>query len=92
MSFVVHVTEMGEKDSGTFMYINRIQDLLSKETRLIAVETLILSYINCGISIWSTANITQLKRVEKLQNFANKVAIAGASKFDLATPLLNKLQ
>ncbi len=37
-------------------------------------------------------NITQLKRVKKLQNFAAKVAIGGASKFDHATPILNKLQ
>ncbi len=35
--------------------------------------------------IWSTANITQLKRVKELLNFAAKVAIGGASKFDHAT-------
>ncbi len=34
MSFDVHVTEMSKKVSGTLMYINRIQDLLSKEARL----------------------------------------------------------
>ncbi len=44
MSFDVHVTEMSKKVSGTLMYINRIQDLLSKEARLIAVETLALSH------------------------------------------------
>ncbi len=36
------------------MYVNRIQDLLSKEARLIAVETLALSHINYGITVWST--------------------------------------
>ncbi len=74
------------------MYINRIQDLLSKEARLRAVETLALSHINYGITVWSTINITQLKRVKKLQNFAAKVAIGGACKFDHATPILSKLQ
>ncbi len=49
MSFDVHVTEMSKKVSGTLMYINRIQDLLSKEARLIAVETLALSHINYGV-------------------------------------------
>ncbi len=62
MSFDVHVIEMSKNVSGTLMYINRIQDLLSKEARLIAAETLALSHINYGISISSTANITQLKR------------------------------
>ncbi len=64
MSFDVHVAEMRKKVSGTLMYINRIQDL-SKEARLIAVETLALSHINYGITIWSTTNITHLKRVKK---------------------------
>ncbi len=50
MSFDVHVTEMSKKVSGTPMYINRIQDLLSEEARLIAVETLALSHINYGIT------------------------------------------
>ncbi len=44
MSFDVHMTEMSKKVSGTLLYINRIQDLLSKEARLIAVETLALSH------------------------------------------------
>ncbi len=92
MSFDVHATEISKKVSGTLMYINRIQDLLSKEARLIAVETLALSHINYDITIWSTTNIKQLKRVQKLQNFAAKVAIGGASKFDHATSILNKLQ
>ncbi len=91
MSFDVHVTDMSKQVSGTLMYINRIQGL-SKEARLIAVETLALSHINYGITIWITANIMQLKRVQKLQNFAAKVAIGGASKFDHATPFVNKLQ
>ncbi len=75
------------------MYINHIQDFLSKEARLIAVETLALSHNYYGILIWSTAITTQLKRVKKkLQHFASKVAIGGASKFDHATPLLSELQ
>ncbi len=79
LSFDVHVTEISKKGSDTRMYINRIQDLLSKEARLIAVETLALSHINYGITIWSTTNITQLKRVQILHNFAANVAIGGAS-------------
>ncbi len=70
------------------MYINRIQDLLSKEARLIAVETQALSHINYGITVWSTTNITQLKRVKK--NY--KALLPKSPKFDLATPIFNKLQ
>ncbi len=92
MPFDVHVTEMSKKVFGTLMYINYIQGLLSKKARLIAVETLALSHINYGITIWSITNITQLKWVQKLQNFAAKVPVGGASKIDHATPILNKLE
>ncbi len=71
------------------MYINRTQDL-SKEARLRAVETLFLSYINYGISVWSTANITQLKRVKDYKTLMPKWPLAEPSNH--ATPLMNKLQ
>ncbi len=76
----------------TLMCISHLQDLLSKEARLRAVETQALSHINYGIIIWSTANITQLKREQQLRNIAAKLAIGEASKFDHAAPFLNKLQ
>ncbi len=90
MSFDIHITEISRKVSGILMYINRIQDSLSKEARLIAVQTLPLSHLNYAITVWGTANTTQLKRVQKLQNFAARVAIGGVSKFDHTTPLLQK--
>ncbi len=76
MSFDVHVTEMSKKVSGTLMYLYRIQDLLSKEARLIAVETLALSHINYGITIWSTINITQRKRVKNYRTLLQKWPLA----------------
>ncbi len=74
------------------MYINRIQDLLRKEARPIAVETLTMSHINYGITEWRPRILRNWSVPKKLQNFAVKVAIGGASKFDHATPIFNKLQ
>ncbi len=71
MSFDVHVTKMSDKVPGTLMHINCIK-YLSKEARLIAIETLALSHINYGITIWSTANITQLKRVKNYRTLLPK--------------------
>ncbi len=51
MSFDVHVTKMSKKVSGTLIYINLIQDLHSREARLIAIETIALNHINYGIFI-----------------------------------------
>lgn len=40
----------------------------TKKARLIAAETLALSHTNYGITVWSTASITQLKRVTNYIN------------------------
>ncbi len=77
MSFDNHISEMSKKVSGILMYINRIQDSLSKEAKLIAGQPLVLSHLNYAISVWGTVNITHLKRVQKLQNFAARVATGG---------------
>ncbi|XP_042862817.1 uncharacterized protein LOC122247550 [Penaeus japonicus] len=55
------------------------------------MHSLNLSYINYAITIWGATNDTQLQRVQKLQNFAAKVALGGARKQDHATPYLREL-
>ena len=63
------------------MYINRIGDLCDKQqTRIIIVQSLVLSLIHYCIRIWRTTNHTLLSNVQKVQNFAAKVAIGGAKK------------
>ena len=56
------------------------------------VQSLVMSVINYGISIWGAANITQVERVQKIQNFAAKVALGGAAKSDHVTPFLKELK
>ncbi len=88
MFFDVHISEMTRKPFTIQMYISNIQDSLSQEARLIAVRTLDLSHLYYAMTVWGTANITQLKRIQNLQNFGAGVTIGGSSKFDHATPLL----
>ena len=92
MLFDVHISEMIKKVSGILMFINRLQNTLNKDARLMAVQTLALSHLNYGINIWGTCNTTQLTRVQKIQNFAARIVIGGCSKFDHVTPLLKELQ
>ncbi len=44
------------------MYINRIQNSLSKEARLIAVQTLALSHFNYAITVLGTAKYHATKK------------------------------
>ena len=62
------------------------------ETREAIIKTLVLSIINYCSSIWGMANKTQINRVQKLQNYAAKVAHGGVRKYDHVTPVLEKLK
>ncbi len=74
------------------MFINRHKDLLNKDTRIIVVQTLVLSIIKYGITIWGTTNTSLLNKVQKIQNYAIKVADGKTRKYDHVTPLFKELQ
>ncbi|MPC34210.1 hypothetical protein E2C01_027591 [Portunus trituberculatus] len=56
------------------------------------VHSSVLSILNYGISIWGAVNITQVKLVQIIQNFAAKVALGGATKSNHVTPFLEELK
>ena len=91
MVFDKHIDEMNKKTMGTLIYLNRIKDKIDKDTRVVVVQALALSLINYCSKIWGATNKTQIQRVQKLQNFAAKVAIGNVKKFDHATPHISKL-
>lgn len=92
LSFDTHITELIKKAHGIIMFINRMKDNFNKLTNIIVVQSLVMSIINYGISIWGATNITQVERVQKIQNFAAKVALGGAAKSDHVTPFLRELK
>ena len=75
---------------GIMVYPNRIKDKLDRDTRILVVQSLALGIVNYCSTIWGSAGVTQVKRVQKLQNFAAKVA-CGGKKFEHATPYVNSL-
>ena len=74
------------------MYINRISDNFDKSTRILILQCLVLSQINYCIVIWGSTNKTLRQNIQKLQNFAAKVAIGGLRKYDHVTPIIKDLQ
>ncbi len=56
------------------------------------VQSLVLSTVNYCIRIWGTTNATLLNNVQKLQNFAAKVAVGGARKCDHVSPIIKELK
>ena len=92
MSYATRIGELCKKVMGRLMFINRVKDHFDKSTRTIVVESLALSQINYCNNVWSSASKTQLQRVQKLQNFAAKVADGSARKFDHVAPIINDLK
>lgn len=92
MRFDKHIDEVYKKTMGILMYLNRIKDRLNTNMRISVVQTLGLSLINYCIKIYGTANQTQIHRVQKLQNFAAKIAVGKVRKYDHATPHINTLK
>lgn len=92
LSFSTHIDELSKKIMGRLIFINRVKEFFDKETRMIIVESLVLSQLSYCINIWGAANKSQIQRVQKLHNFAAKVADGSAKKFDHASPIINELK
>ena len=91
MTFDEHINDMHKKTMGTLIFINRIKDKLDRDTRVLLVEALALSLLNYCCKIWGSAGKTQIQRVQKLQNFAAKIASGKGRKYDRATPYITEL-
>ena len=92
MLFDTHIDEMCKKVTGTLMYLSRIKDCFDTPTRVMVVQSLVLSLIYYCTTVWGATNKTQIERVQKLQNFAARVALGGIGKYEHITPALKKLE
>ena len=91
MSFESHIDHVYKKVMGVLLYLNRIKRVFEPQTRVIVVQSLALSLINYCYIIWGSTSNVHLNKIQKLQNFAARVADGTARKFDHITPILNKL-
>ncbi len=92
MTFDSHVDNISGNIFNTLLYINRIKENFNKNSRITVIQSLVHSIINYGLMMWGTTNTTTMKKIQKLQNFAAKVTLDGASKHEHATPFLRELR
>ena len=92
MTFSKHINELQNKLMGTLLFLNRITKRFNQECRIMVVQSLILSVLNYALKVWGSANRSNIQRVQKLQNFAGKVAIGGARRRDHASPIIERLK
>ena len=92
MTYSVHIDEISRKVSGILMYLSRIKDNFEDSTRIMIIQSLVLSVINYCIKLWGAANDLYLNKAQKLVNFAARVAVVGVKKYDHISPTLQQLQ
>ena len=91
MVFDKYLDEVCRKTMGILMFLNRIKENFVIDVRIMIVQALALSQLNYCSKIWGSANKSQKQRAQKLQNFAAKIAVGKAKKYDHATPYINRL-
>ncbi len=66
-----------KKVMAMLIYINRIGLYLDKTTKVVVIQSLVLSHIKYCLGIGSTTNSVHMSKIQKLQNFAARVAVGG---------------
>ena len=92
LTFDIHIDELIKKVIGTLIFLNRVWDRFQPECRVMAVQALVLSVLNYCLPVWGSTSKTQINRVQKILNFAARIAIGGAKKHEHVTPLFEKLK
>ncbi|KAF2345258.1 Reverse transcriptase domain, partial [Trinorchestia longiramus] len=92
MSFPSHVEKTYSKINGTLMFLHRVKNMLNEKTRLLAIQSLVLSRFDYCDLVWGNTPKGLQKELQKCMNFAAKVLCKGNfRKNDHATPLMEKL-
>ena len=87
LTYNSHIDELQKKVTSTLLFINRMSDNFNFDCRVMIVQSLVLSILNYCLRVWGSTNKTQMARVSKIQNFAAKVAVGGALKYDHVSPI-----
>ena len=91
LSFDNHIRNMCAKANGILYFLHRNKECLDKDSRKMVVESLVNSIFSYCSTIWSGCGKTSLARLQRVQNFASKVATGRGRKYDHATQFINEL-
>ena len=65
MTFNFHIDELQRKVNGTLVYLNRVWERFELESRIMVVQSLVLSVLSYCLSVWGSTNKTQMSRVKR---------------------------
>ena len=90
MSFSSHVDTVVQRCTGMLCGLSHSRHCLPSSTLLTLVHGLVISRIIYCLTVYGVCNATQMKRIQKLLNFAARV-LSGRRKYDHVSDVLAEL-
>ena len=91
LSFQDHINDTARKTTGSLLKINRIKHFLDRDTRKLLLETLVFNRLFYCFKAWGNVADIHLQNIQKIQNFAARVAEGSLRKRDHVTPIMNQI-
>lgn len=90
MTFTSHVDSVVQRCTGMLCGLNHSRHSLPQSTLLTLIQGLVISRVQYCLAVYGVCNSTQMKRVQKLLNFAARV-LSGRRKYDHISDVLHRL-
>ena len=90
MTFAPHVDSVVQRCTGMLSGLSHSRHNLPRSTLVSLVQGLVVSRIIYCLAVYGSCNSTQMKRLQKLLNFAARV-ISGRRKFDHVSDVITRL-
>ena len=88
---LIHVISVTSSCLSSLSQINRIKDLLERNTLINVINALVFSKLYYCSSVWSSTTKKNISKLQNVQNVAARI-ISRSQKFDLITPVLIELK
>lgn len=92
LTFNGHIESICKKANSILVFLNRHKESFDFDSRKMVVESLVLSLFSYCAVLWGGGHTTLIQKVQRIQNFAAKIAVGGGKKSDRATPFIKKLE
>ena len=89
LTFSAHITVMKTRCTGLLVALSHIRHSLPSELIDTIVQSLVISIVRYCISVYGSANLTNMKQVQSILNFCARV-MSGRRKYDHISDIVNQ--
>ena len=91
LTFSDHTIKTVSSCTSSLTQINRAKHAFDKDLLVTIIKGLVFSKMFCCSSVWSNTSVTNINKLQAIQNFAARI-VTRSRKFDHITPILKQLR